>query len=103
MESLKSVDKKEKNIRDLKDSIDAVIKHFEYEEDVLNKVNYEDLYNHEKRHTQLIKKSKEIISDVEMEILDVEKAVNIIFDELIVGHILCEDIKFYPYFENSKN
>lgn len=100
MHSSKSTDDKQGTVKHLKDITSAVVAHFDYEEKVLIQVNYEDVYNHKKTHNQLIKRSKEITKSVELGQLNPKKAFDLIFDEVIVGHLLCEDVKFYPYLKN---
>lgn len=96
----KSTDEKQNTISHINDIISGMNKHFEYEEKILIKANYKDIYNHKKIHNGLIKRLEEIKKYVKMDTLDSRNAFTLIFDEIIVGHLLCEDVKFYPYIKN---
>lgn len=72
-----------------------VQKHFRYEEAVLNKIEYEQALMHKNIHQTILKKGimlKEQYLNKEIELV---KLYSYILDEVIVGHLLNEDIKFY--------
>lgn len=96
------IEEKEYALNYLNDIIIHVIVHFEYEENVLFEVGYEDHIKHKNIHDKLLDRAKEIRNAVEMENIDYMKAFAFIFDEIIIGHLLCGDIRFYSYFQNEE-
>ena len=99
VKSVESTGNKQTTIKELMAIKGAVIEHFEYEEKVLKQVKYRGLYSHTNIHELLVERTTQVIEALEKDELNPKEAVSIIFDEVIVGHLLCEDIKFYPYIE----
>jgi hemerythrin len=62
-------------------------------------VGYEDIQNHKKIHGHLLKRAQEIKEAVTIGKLDALKAFVVIFEEIIVGHLLSEDTKFFPCYQ----
>lgn len=93
---------KENTIKHINDIINHVTIHFEYEENALIQVGYENIWNHKKIHVRLLERANEIKNAVEIEELDYIKAFSYIFDEIIIGHILDEDAKFYSCFQHKQ-
>ena len=90
---------KQNTINQIDDIISHIITHFNYEEKSLREVCYEDIQNHEKIHGQLLKRAQEIKEAVTIGKLDSLKAFAVIFEEIIVGHLLSEDMKFFPCYK----
>ncbi len=88
-------------IRDMDRIIKKVIEHFDYEEKVLIELGYDDIYNHKKIHEELIEKAKKIKGDFKKGELDANKAFNLFFEEIILGHFLDIDIKYFPYIKKE--
>jgi diguanylate cyclase (GGDEF)-like protein/hemerythrin-like metal-binding protein/PAS domain S-box-containing protein len=97
--SFYSLEDKENALNYLNDIIKKLILHFEYEEKVLFEVSYENLIRHKKIHRELLNKVQERKDAVETETMESIKAFSFIFDEIIIGHLLCEDILFYSCFK----
>lgn len=90
---------KENTVKHINDIINHLIKHFEYEEKVLLQIGYEGTQNHKKIHNHLLVRVQEIKNAVEIGSMDYINAFAHIFDEVIVGHLLFEDVNFYPCFQ----
>ena len=90
---------KQNTINHIDDIISHIITHFNYKEKSLREVCYEDIQNHEKIHGQLLKRAQEIKEAVTIGKLDSLKAFAVIFEEIIVGHLLSEDMKFFPCYK----
>ncbi|SCZ78621.1 diguanylate cyclase [Acidaminobacter hydrogenoformans] len=78
-----------------------VEKHFDEEEEVLRAIGYPSAAFHERFHQHLVMKGlqmKKRLSEGH-----VVKADMILFlvDEIIVGHLLTEDVKFFPWLQRS--
>ena len=71
--------------------------HFEYEESVLKKIQYRHYPRHQKIHSQLLKRGDELRDQVETEEVTLQILIDYIFDDVIIGHMLREDILFFPY------
>lgn len=97
----KPLDNKEHAIEQINHIIREVKTHFKYEEKVLVQVKYTNAYGHQKIHNQLIEDMKRIKDEVETGALDVKEAYDLIFEDVIVGHLLFEDVTFYPWIQNS--
>lgn len=84
----------------LEQIIQHVIEHFEYEESALSKIGYQDLNRHKKIHGNLLKKANELKELFSYGSIDSIKVFTFLFDEVIIGHLLSEDIKFHDTFIN---
>ncbi|MDD2969046.1 MAG: diguanylate cyclase [Lachnospiraceae bacterium] len=91
---------REKAVSYLEQIIQHVIEHFEYEESALSKAGYQDLNRHKKIHGNLIKKANEMKELYSYGSIDSIKVFTFLFDEVIIGHLLSEDIKFHDVFLN---
>ena len=85
----------------LQQQLDAIIehlsKHFSYEEGILAECNYPDLQIHTEIHGKLIEKIVEIKKSSMTGKITPLVLFSFIMDEAIIGHLLEEDIKFFPY------
>jgi hemerythrin-like metal-binding protein len=90
---------KQNTINHIDDIISHIITHFNYEEKSLREVGYEEIQNHQKIHGHLLKRAQEIRDAVAFGKLDSLKAFAVIFEEIIVGHLLSEDMKFFPCYK----
>lgn len=88
-------------------SMNAIFKHvrvhFDYEEKVLGDIGYEDLENHKRMHASLLQRAEEIKGAFLSGEIDETKVLVLIFDEIIVEHLLNEDIRFFHCFEKSSS
>ncbi len=79
-----------------------VVFHFEQEEQVLSSVGYPDTKAHQDIHQQLVKSMYELRQELEAGNLKVGRFFSFLFDDVIVGHLLEEDTKFFPYVGESQ-
>lgn len=77
--------------------VECLSEHFSYEEGVLEKIKYPDLNNHAEIHRKLIEKTMEIKKSSMEGKIKPSILFSFIMDDAIIGHMLEEDIKFFPY------
>lgn len=81
----------------LDDIIKLTVEHFKFEEQVLKSIAYPDLESHAAAHKKLVEKA---IEKRDLALLGTIKLSTLFFflmDEVLAGHMLEEDIKFFPY------
>ncbi len=82
--------------------IEHVKEHFEYEIGVIKNTEFPGVLEHRNIHGELIKSGvalkKKLIEDENVVMSDIFKYV---FDEIIIGHLLNEDVKFFKYLKND--
>lgn len=91
----------EEVIENINSIIKHVEEHFDYEERALNNVGFEDLDNHKIIHNHLLIRTEEIKNEVVCGKIDRIRAFAFLFDEIIVGHLLSDDTRFFHYFQKS--
>jgi len=77
--------------------IQHIIDHFEYEEQLQMDIGYPDYKQHVRIHKELGDKVLTIKNEYEDRTLKPSEVFSFILDEMVVGHILGEDVKFFPY------
>lgn len=77
------------------------IKHFAGEELVLAAYEYEDLEDHAKLHRELVQRAKKLHQAIVMHQLSVGQLIDFIIDDLVKGHMLKKDRKFYHLFRKT--
>lgn len=87
---------KEEVLKHLDNIIYHLKEHFKYEESVLTKLKFTDLFNHKKIHNSLVDKAINVRKNINDEVIDSSEAFLLLFDEVVVGHMLKEDVKFFP-------
>lgn len=75
--------------------LEHVIEHFQYEEKILKGNGYEDVDKHEEIHNFLIKKAVERKEAYYNNEIEGRKLVSFFLNEIIMGHLLTEDIKYF--------
>lgn len=98
-----SVDQKQHFIKSFNKIINNIVFHFQYEEKVLFQIKYEEADYHKKTHAKLLKKARKLKTGFERDSIDYSEVLVFMLDQLVIGHILSEDIKFYPYFEKVRS
>jgi diguanylate cyclase (GGDEF)-like protein/hemerythrin-like metal-binding protein len=87
------------------EQIDSVTKelrdHFEYEEKILKEVGYEDHLRHKSIHLRLLELIEQTKRDLVEGDMVVSTAFLFLFDYVIIGHVLKEDVKFFSSVEKS--
>lgn len=81
--------------------LDHVIKHFAYEEKVLIQIGYPEYRNHVTLHKSLLKQALQLKEDYLQDRLKATATsfFSFIVDDIIVGHMLKEDVLFYSYIQ----
>ena len=72
--------------------------HFESEEQVLREINYPDLTKHCELHQKLLLKLANILKNTPTNELLSQTIVAFIINDVVMGHLLQEDIKFFHMF-----
>lgn len=81
--------------------LEHIMKHFDYEEQILIDVGYEDYDKHFKIHKNLVGKAfqfKEAYINGE---LNSSAFFSFIIDEVVIGHILDDDVDFFQYIKDK--
>lgn len=85
--------------------LDSLIGHLVYhctaEEYMLKKVGYNDFEQHKQIHKSLLKTTFELKRKYESNQLKTVQFFSFIIDDLIIGHIINEDIKYFPLTKNN--
>lgn len=77
-----------------------VAQHFHDEEALLGQAGYADLEGHAKLHALLMGEAHQLQSEVQASRLDPGKLLAFLALELVQGHILSEDRKYFPCFND---
>ena len=93
---------REKAVGQLDIILEHVKVHFEYEEELLRKVSYADVMSHISLHKHLLERGKEIRDAVENRDSEFSNAIIFLFDEIIVGHLLRDDIEYFPLLKENQ-
>jgi len=93
---------KDDALKSMDELLNHILEHFKYEESVLEMVKYKGLPQHRHVHNFLIEKGISIRKSIEDGSLDFTSAYVYIFDEIVVNHLLKEDVKFFPLINQKK-
>ena len=77
--------------------IENIIHHFTDEEKIIEQAGYPDLPRHAERHQNLIKKVLRLNNSLLRAELTPAMFFTFLVDEVIVGHMLIEDVLYFPY------
>lgn len=80
---------------------DHVVQHFAEEEKILAAYDYSDLAEHTKLHRELIDQVEHLYQSMRAEQLSMGSLIDFIIDDLVKGHLLKKDRKFYPLFRQA--
>ena len=72
--------------------------HFAYEELMLEKYDFDQLHMHKMIHEKLYARGQQIKDNVIDGVTEFSQATVFMFDEIIIGHLLSEDVKFFQLF-----
>ncbi len=89
----------ENTIYTLNRLLNLIERHFKYEEKVQREIGYKEVNAHTRIHTELLKKSyrlKELFIEGEIDFKDL---LEFMLHDVITGHLLKEDTKFFSYLE----
>jgi diguanylate cyclase (GGDEF)-like protein/hemerythrin-like metal-binding protein len=82
------------------DEFEALLKyHFAYEEELLVKVKYPELEHHKMEHQQLMAQLAHMRANYQHTLANPVSLYVFITDEVVVGHLINTDIKYFPYIE----
>ncbi|MET0086055.1 MAG: diguanylate cyclase [Sedimenticola sp.] len=76
--------------------------HFTHEEAILREHGYSRLDEHAELHRQLVDHAMKLRQQVDEEGVPIGDLVNFLVSEVVVGHMLKEDRKFYDLFANDR-
>jgi len=79
--------------------ISCFVEHFDAEERILRQVGYTEIERHAQIHRELVARLTDIRETAKAEGLKISTLVTFIINDAIIGHLLEEDIKFFPYFK----
>ncbi len=77
--------------------LEHTVKHFAYEEQIMVQVGYSDYQRHVKIHETLVRKALALKEDYQQGKLKPAAFFSFIVDDIIVGHMLHDDVQFFPY------
>lgn len=81
--------------------IESLRKHFSYEESVLKKAAYPDLDAHICKHAELLEKADMMNESYSKGELKATAFFTYLIEDVINGHLLEEDMKFFPYLKKD--
>ncbi len=79
--------------------ISHVISHFKHEEEILAQYNYPKVEEHKHIHEKLINDTKKLLVKFDTKELKTSHFISYLLDDLLMGHLLKEDVKFFKYFK----
>ncbi len=90
---------------DISEKLDLLLshikEHFEYEEEAQRKAGYPDWNAHAAIHSELIEKALDLKKSFDGDTIKVTDLFSFMVDDVVYGHMMVEDIKFYPYFQTN--
>lgn len=92
----------EKTTNQLEHLISHIVKHFEYEEQVLLNIGYPEYEKHKEIHKTLIENALKFKESYFKGDLRSSAIFSFLIDDVIVGHILECDAKFFSYTKNKQ-
>ncbi len=82
--------------------IREMINHFVCEEKIMRECKYPETTAHEVTHELLIAKAFQMEEEFHKRILKAGFVFNFVVEEIIVGHIATEDVKYFPYLKKPE-
>lgn len=90
-------------IKQLDTIITHTVYHFNYEEDLLKSLNYEDYEGHKQEHADLIKRFTLLIQETKDHKVTIKNCFDQFAGTLVIGHLLHYDRLFFPLIASSLN
>ena len=81
----------------LDDLLDHIVQHFRDEERILGDAGYPDVAGHADIHAGLVAKARHLRESYLKGELRTSAFFSFIIDDVVMGHMLTEDTKFFPY------
>lgn len=91
----------QKSLDKLEILIDKTIKHFDGEEEILKNIGYKDYDKNSKIHKNLIGKVFQLKQCYENRELNPSAFFSFLADDVVIGHLINEDIQFFNLFNKS--
>lgn len=82
--------------------LEHIINHFDYEEQITKQAGYPEYKNHASIHRSLIEQALKLKEDYLQERLKPTAFFSFIVDDIILGHMLKEDVLFFTYVQQGK-
>jgi len=82
----------------LDDLVKHTIMHFAHEESVLAELGYSELAQHAEEHCRLVARAKALQLAAQQEVLNITQLVDYLNQDVIAGHMIAEDLKFFHLF-----
>ena len=83
--------------------LNHLVEHFETEESILTQIGYPDLISHAAIHKDLVKKALQIKEDYMTGEIKASAFFSFVVDDVIYGHMVSEDTKYFPYSKSDAN
>ena len=80
-----------------------VVEHFAHEEAILRSYNYVAVNEHAKLHEKLVDTARRLRQEAVVSGISIGELVNFFASQIVAGHMLNEDSKFYGLFQNQGN
>lgn len=81
----------------LDEMIEHIVLHFEYEEEIQKEAGFAGCLEHKEIHEDLTSKAEDIRESYKKGMLKSSEIFSFLLDEVVVGHMAEEDVKFYAY------
>ena len=91
----------EKSINELNILIKSLVKHFNYEDEILSNIGYKDYDKHCKIHKNLIGKVFQLKQYYENGELNSSAFFSFIADDVVMGHMINEDLPFFNILQSK--
>lgn len=75
--------------------------HFDYEEKAQREIDFPEWKEHTKIHDELVEKALGLKKSFEEDTIKITDLFSFLVDDVVYGHMMIEDIKFYPYLKND--
>lgn len=85
------------NNNDIDTLINHLSKHFEDEEHLQRQWHFPEMTLHKESHRHLIQRIESFKSELELHQIEASDFFTFVMDEVVMGHLLTEDIRYYPY------
>lgn len=82
---------------DIDTLINHLSKHFEDEEQLQRQWHFPEFSLHRDSHRQLISRIESFKDELTSELIQASDFFTFVMDEVVMGHLLTEDIRYYPY------
>ncbi|MGB4438759.1 MAG: diguanylate cyclase [Sedimentibacter sp.] len=87
----------DKVLNQLDKLIEHVVKHFKYEENMLEELSYSNYEEHVEIHNNLLAKANELKKTFLNGEINTATFFSFVVDDIVIGHMVKEDKKFYDY------